>query len=90
MTGLLETLVPPDIADQVIAVLREALSNAARHARAATVDVTVEATDTTVTLRVTDDGRGIDPAAARRSGLANLCTRAEDLGGTFTVALIIK
>ncbi|KPI07480.1 GAF sensor signal transduction histidine kinase [Actinobacteria bacterium OK074] len=85
MTGLLETLVPRDIADQLIAVLSEALSNAVRHARATGVDVTAEATGTTVTLRVADNGHGIGTAATRHSGLAGLRTRAEALGGTFTV-----
>ncbi|WP_018383338.1 sensor histidine kinase [Wenjunlia vitaminophila] len=86
MTGLLDTDVPTEYAAHLLAVLGEALSNAARHARATTVDVTVEATATTLRLRVADNGRGIDPAATRRSGLANLCRRAEDLGGTFEVS----
>ncbi|MEV5985282.1 GAF domain-containing protein [Streptomyces sp. NPDC052051] len=85
MTGLLDTGVPADYADHLLAVLGEALSNAARHARATSVDVTVETSGTTLRLRVADDGRGIDPAVTRRSGLANLRRRAEDLGGTFTL-----
>ncbi|WP_189867380.1 sensor histidine kinase [Streptomyces poonensis] len=86
MTGLLDTDVPATHAGHLLAVLREALSNAARHARATTVDVTVEAADRTLRLTVTDNGRGIDPAATRRSGLANLRSRAEELGGTFRLA----
>ncbi|WP_028799107.1 GAF domain-containing protein [Streptomyces sp. 142MFCol3.1] len=85
MTGLLDTLVADDIADQLIAVLREALTNAARHAHATAVDVSAEATTTHLRLRVTDNGRGIDPAHTRRSGLANLHTRATELGGTLTL-----
>ncbi|MCN9244710.1 GAF domain-containing protein [Streptomyces sp. RY43-2] len=85
MTGLLDTGVPADYADHLLAVLGEALSNAARHARATSVDVTVETSGTTLRLRVADDGRGIDPAVTRRSGLANLRRRAEDLDGTFTL-----
>lgn len=67
-------------------MLREALANAARHAHATTVDVMAEATATHLMLRVSDNGRGIDPARTRRSGLANLRTRATELGGTLTIA----
>lgn len=83
MTGLLDTDVPASHAEHLLAVLREALSNAARHARACRVDVAVEASDRMLRLAVTDDGRGIDPAVARRSGLANMGSRAEELGGSF-------
>ncbi|GGW54905.1 histidine kinase [Streptomyces lucensis JCM 4490] len=83
MTGLLDTAVSAEQAEQVLAVLGEALSNAARHARATVVDVSVEVTDTALRLRVADNGRGIGPAVARSSGLANLRERAEEMGGTF-------
>ncbi|MFG2825776.1 GAF domain-containing protein [Kitasatospora sp. NPDC048365] len=85
MEGLLDTDVPVDIADQVVAVLGEALSNSARHAGAARVEVVVRATGTQVVLTVRDDGVGI-PAQGRRSGLRNLAERAEKLGGTFEAA----
>ena len=71
----------PEVAEQALAALREALSNAARHADASQVDVTVDAgTDGMLTVQVTDDGTGI-PAGGRRSGLRNLAGRAEKLGG---------
>ncbi|WP_196218190.1 PAS domain-containing sensor histidine kinase [Streptomyces blattellae] len=85
MDGLLETRVPGHIADHLLAVLREALSNTARHARATVVDVSIEVTDTSVRLTVADNGRGIDPAVTRSSGLSNLRTRAQELGGTFSL-----
>jgi signal transduction histidine kinase len=73
--------VSPELAEQVLAALREALSNAARHADASGVDVTVDVDpDGILTVLVTDDGTGI-PAGIQRSGLRNLATRAEDLGG---------
>jgi len=84
MSGLLDTDVPDDHREQLLAVLREALSNTARHAHATAVDVTAEATAVELRLRVADDGRGVAPAPPRRSGLANIATRAENLGGTFT------
>ncbi|MFC7013378.1 GAF domain-containing sensor histidine kinase [Streptomyces viridiviolaceus] len=70
----------------LIAALREALSNAFRHARATRIDVRVDATVTLpdgrpgVRLTVADDGVGI-PEGGRRSGLDNLERRAESLGG---------
>ncbi|MGQ5635811.1 MULTISPECIES: GAF domain-containing protein [unclassified Streptomyces] len=86
MTGLLDTAVSADQAEQLLAVLGEALSNAARHAHAGAVDVAVEVADTELRLRVADNGSGIDPAVDRRSGLANLSKRAEELGGRFSVS----
>lgn len=73
----------------LIAALREALSNAFRHARASRIEVVVDATVTlpdgrgAVRLTVADDGVGI-PEGGRRSGLRNLAKRAESLGGSST------
>jgi len=73
--------IKPEVAEQALAALREALSNAARHAAASRVDVTVDAgTDGLRIVQVTDNGTGI-PADGRRSGLRNLASRAEKLGG---------
>jgi two-component system, NarL family, sensor histidine kinase DevS len=85
--GPLDTLVPQAIAEQLLAVLREALSNAARHAQASVVSVSVVVTDRDVTLDVQDNGVGL-PADGRRSGLANLARRASDLGGRFEARAI--
>ncbi|MEV0965997.1 GAF domain-containing protein [Streptomyces sp. NPDC049910] len=85
MTGLLDTDVPDGHAEQLLAVLREALSNAARHARATTVEVTAETDGSRLRLRVADNGKGIDPAVTRRSGLDNLLRRATGLGGSFAL-----
>ncbi|MFF2626927.1 GAF domain-containing protein [Kitasatospora griseola] len=84
MEGLLDTDVPPAVADHLVAVLGEALSNAARHAKAGRVEVVLQATGSQVVLTVQDDGVGI-PAQGRRSGLRNLEERARSLGGTLTV-----
>jgi signal transduction histidine kinase len=78
--------VSPDLARQVLAALREALSNAARHADARRVDVTVDVDpDGMLTVLVIDDGAGI-PAGGHRSGLRNLAERAEDLGGKLLLS----
>ncbi|MGW4560832.1 GAF domain-containing protein [Streptomyces sp. NPDC004561] len=86
MTGLLDTTVSAEQAEQLLAVLGEALSNAARHAHATGIDISVEVTDMALKLRVADNGRGIDPSVTRRSGLANLRQRAEEMGGTFALS----
>lgn len=85
MTGLIDTDVSDEIAESLVAVLREALSNAARHARATALEVSVTVDDF-VALRVRDNGVGIGDSG-RRSGLGNLTDRATCLGGGFTVAL---
>jgi signal transduction histidine kinase len=82
-SGLVDTAVPEDIKYHVLAVLREALSNAARHANASSVNVRIDVDDA-VTLAVRDNGVGIPPDG-RRSGLRNLKQRAEAAGGRFQV-----
>jgi signal transduction histidine kinase len=73
--------IKPEVTEQALAALREALSNAARHAAATQVDVTVDiGADGMLTVQVTDNGTGL-PADGRRSGLRNLASRAEKLGG---------
>lgn len=65
-------------------VVSEALTNAAKHANASTVHVTVEAVEQGVRLSVSDDGiGGADPA--RGSGLLGLTDRVEATGGTLAV-----
>jgi two-component system, NarL family, sensor histidine kinase DevS len=81
MAGQLDTRVPRPIAEQLLAALREALANAAKHANASRVDVTVEA-GTDLVLTVRDNGAGLGEPT-RRSGLANLAERAAELGGTM-------
>ncbi|WP_345744451.1 GAF domain-containing protein [Streptomyces sp. ODS28] len=82
--GLVETEVSGQVADHVTAVLKEALSNVARHAKASSVDVHLAVSGGELTLTVTDDGRGI-PEPGHRSGLKNLAERARQCGGTFEV-----
>jgi signal transduction histidine kinase len=79
MTGRLDSHVPAEIADHMLVALREALSNAARHAGATRVDVNVEA-GADLVLLVRDDGIGMT-GGRRKSGLANLAERAGQLGG---------
>ncbi|MFG3257531.1 GAF domain-containing protein [Streptomyces sp. NPDC048172] len=85
MEGLVDTSVPVPLADQVVAVLKEGLSNVARHAEASAVDVHLAVGDGQLTLSVTDNGRGLPehPRQPRRSGLRNLAERAQRLGGAL-------
>lgn len=75
--------IPSSIGADLLLALREALSNAARHAHASKVEVTVSGGDELI-LVVQDNGTGIG-AADRRSGLANLRHRAEHSGGQMRV-----
>ncbi|MFH8580504.1 GAF domain-containing protein [Streptomyces zaomyceticus] len=84
--GAIDATVGDLTGKNLIAALREALSNAFRHAEATRIEVVVDAGVTLpdgsagVRLEVADDGIGI-PAGGRRSGLRNLARRAESLGG---------
>ncbi|SEE25379.1 GAF domain-containing sensor histidine kinase [Ruania alba] len=77
-----------DLADDVMAVVREGFANAARHARAEHVQVALVADDGQFTITITDDGVGPDPATDRRSGLANLAGRARRHGGRCTLTTV--
>jgi len=85
----LRGLASGELADEALTVLREALSNVARHAAATRADVTVDVdADGALTVLVTDNGTGIPPEGppgGRRSGLRNLADRAAKFGGQFRV-----
>jgi signal transduction histidine kinase len=83
LSGVLDVL-PDDIAEDVVAVVRESLSNAARHARARHVEVDVAVTADQLTVDVRDDGIGLGDSG-RRSGLENLRRRAERHGGSMEI-----
>jgi signal transduction histidine kinase len=82
--GPVDSVTTPMLTDHLIAVLREALTNAAKHARANTVEILVQFADGVLSLVVTDDGVGIGDGG-RLSGLANLTARADELGGVCSV-----
>ncbi|WNF28186.1 GAF domain-containing protein [Streptomyces sp. C11-1] len=89
--GPVDSVVGELTGKNLVAALREALSNAFRHAQASLIDVVVDATVTlpdgrsAVRLSVADDGVGI-PEGGRRSGLRNLARRADSLGGASRIA----
>jgi signal transduction histidine kinase len=84
--GPVDTAVPDAQRTALLAVLRESLSNIAKHARASSVRVSIAVGGGALDLTVEDDGIG--PAATASSsghGLPNMRARAADLGGTCTV-----
>ena len=80
--GPVDTAVPSSVSEQLLAVLREALSNIARHALADQAEVEIAAMPDEVVLTVTDNGTGL-PAERTESGLRNARRRASAQGGVF-------
>jgi len=81
---------PAGLEDQLLKIGREAIVNAARHADADRIAIELESSDSALTLRVIDNGRGFDPSAAATDGtphygLTSMRERAEDVGGHFTI-----
>jgi signal transduction histidine kinase len=81
-----DRLADEELTVELLAALREVLSNIARHAHASTADVELSARDGQVELTVTDDGVGVSDADPQGSGHANLRARAARLGGEAEVS----
>jgi signal transduction histidine kinase len=80
--GPLELNTNMTLADDILAVTREALSNCARHAHATAVGISLALQDGLITLDIADNGRGRG-MTTRSSGLTSMRHRAERNGGTF-------
>jgi signal transduction histidine kinase len=78
--------VAPDVREDLARIVREAVSNAARHGEARNVTVALSNTNG-IQVRVSDDGKGFDPGAPRRRGfgLTSMRERAEQRGGTIDI-----
>ena len=77
-----------ELTAELLAIAREALANVARHSGARHASMRLAVTDGTVSLEITDDGRGLEAKSdmsREHHGLANMRARAEGLGGTFDV-----
>lgn len=86
LDGPIDTGLDDRAGAELLATLREALSNVARHAEAHGAEVEVLVGDHEVCLRVADDGVGPPgPDVPRGSGLANMAARAERLGGELVL-----
>jgi signal transduction histidine kinase len=73
-----------ELVDDVVAVVREGLTNVARHARATSASVDLTATPTELVVTVADDGGGCT-SPPWQGGIANLGARAERRSGRFSV-----
>jgi signal transduction histidine kinase len=83
--GPIETM-DAHVADHLIPVLREALSNIAHHAHADHVRVAVTVSND-VTLTVSDNGVGVPAEVLGGRGLNNMRERARSLGGESTIGV---
>ncbi|GHH31277.1 sensor histidine kinase [Lentzea cavernae] len=86
MSGTVDNSVPPELAEHVEAVVREAVTNCVRHASATELTVLIDAGEDVV-ITVQDNGIGV-PADAARSGLRNLAHRAAQFGGSLEVRAV--
>ncbi len=87
-TGALAEQVGSAVGDELVAVVRELLSNVGRHAHAGVVRLAVSCDGVDAVVEVVDDGVGLPPPGERRAGngLHNISRRAQRLGGSFTAS----
>jgi signal transduction histidine kinase len=81
----IEREIPDDLVHDVENVVKESLSNAARHAKATTVKVDVHVTTSRIDITVQDDGIGPSGMKRRKAGITSLALRATDRGGTYSL-----
>ncbi|WP_091467003.1 GAF domain-containing sensor histidine kinase [Paenarthrobacter nitroguajacolicus] len=85
LAGPVDSLNDEAMIKHLLAVLTESLSNAARHSKAQSINISVAVHEGRLTLEVADDGCGFkDPAPG--NGLTNMARRAEEMNGTYNVA----
>ncbi|MFI5623880.1 sensor histidine kinase [Nocardioides sp. NPDC051685] len=84
ITGPVDTAVPDSVRNHLLPVLREAVSNLARHAQAHSAQIELSLQDDEIKLVVRDDGSGV-PEEAEESGLKNARCRAVQLGGQLEI-----
>ncbi len=83
--GPIDTVVGRLVGDHLVPVVREALTNVAKHATADDIQLELAADHAGVRLRIADDGSGIRPGAPAGFGLRNLRQRADALGGSLQI-----
>jgi signal transduction histidine kinase len=84
-SGPVDSAVPVEVRDQLLPVLREAVSNVARHAHAGHARVEVQVSANELRLSVSDDGLGL-AGDRSESGLRNVRRRAAELGGSVELS----
>jgi signal transduction histidine kinase len=83
-----ESVLPFAIRHPLLMTFKEALQNVVKHAGASRVVISMVATERTIELEVSDDGKGIDPLASdpvRGDGLSNMADRLSEIGGTCLI-----
>jgi signal transduction histidine kinase len=80
-------LVPDDVAEELLATVKEALSNALRHAAARSIEIRVGCGQSQAVVSVSDDGTGFEPANSGDGGmgLTNMAGRVAAIGGSFRI-----
>jgi signal transduction histidine kinase len=86
--GLSAVFLPRAKTENMVHIVREALSNCARHSQATQGLVTVQRDNGMLQIEISDDGIGFSPDAARQGGhgLINMAARAEEMSGTLTIS----
>jgi len=85
--GAVDAAVSEAVAEQLMATIREAVTNVERHANATKANISLTARDGHCQLQVTDNGRGFSGEGREGGlGLTNLRRRAEKLNGQFDIA----
>ncbi len=85
--GAIDSVTSPEVETDLLATLREALSNVAKHAEASEVHVSIIVAESELTLRVADDGTGPPSSeSASGHGLINMAARARGHGGSFELS----
>ncbi len=85
--GAVDNTVPQHVAEHILSVIREALTNAAKYAQASHFNVEIRVDDDIVLVEVVDDGQGfeLDSTGSAGHGLSNMRNRAEKLSGSFEI-----
>ena len=77
--------VPEIVGDHLLQVFGEGLSNVGRHAHASKIEAVVAVEGEWLSFSLVDDGVGVSEGPSAGNGIRNMSTRAENLGGTFTI-----
>jgi signal transduction histidine kinase len=84
--GPIDSMVDPSVAEHITAMVRETLSNVARHAGATHASVDIAFKGAEIQVKIVDDGKGFEPEGTRAGhGLANLRARAAQIGGVAEI-----
>jgi signal transduction histidine kinase len=84
--GPVDVAVPEIVQEHLLQVFGEGLSNVGRHAHASKIEAVVAVEGEWLSFSLNDNGVGVSDGPSAGNGLRNMATRAENLGGTFTIS----